>query len=132
MRLLILCICLLAACGQPDEAADDAGTGASGFQQPVLTNANPPVRFPPELFENGVDGSVLLRLYVDETGTVNPDSTLIAQSSGIAELDSAALLGVPRMRFAPATRDGEPVAMMFLQPVTFQHDESLLSEGAQP
>jgi TonB family protein len=70
-----------------------------------------------------VEGTVVLRLYVDEQGAVIPDSTRLAETSGYPALDSAAIAGVPEMRFAPARRDGYPVATVFLQPVHFRHPE---------
>ena len=95
-----------------------------GYQTPVVTNAESPVAYPQELFDQGVEGTVLLRLFVDETGTVSPDSATVVESSGNPQLDTAALRGVSQMRFAPARQDGEPVASTFLQPVDFRNPES--------
>ena len=50
-----------------------------------------------------------------------PESSQVAQTSGIPELDSAAVAGVAEMHFAPARRNGTPVATLFLQPVHFRH-----------
>ena len=65
----------------------------------------------------------MLRLYVTATGAVVSESTRVAESSGYAALDSAAVAGVPQMTFAPARRNGQPVAAAFLQPVYFRHAE---------
>ena len=65
-------------------------------EPPVAINAVSPVRYPPALLEQGIEGQVLLRLYVDSAGHVIPDSTRIAESSGYPALDSAALVGVAR------------------------------------
>ena len=43
--------------------------------------------------EQGIEGRVLLRLYADSLGTLVPDSTRVAESSGYPALDSAALAG---------------------------------------
>ena len=50
-------------------------------EPPVAINAVSPVRYPPALLEQGIEGQVLLRLYVDSAGHVIPDSTRIAESS---------------------------------------------------
>lgn len=113
------------ACG-PAEAPPDAEdtVPVAGFEPPVLTNPDVPVRYPPEAYADRVEGTVILRLYVDEGGILLADSTRVAEGSGVASLDSAALAAVAAMRFAPARRDGSPVATAFLQPVHFRHPES--------
>jgi outer membrane biosynthesis protein TonB len=58
----------------------------------VPINPVSPVRYPPALLAQGIEGRVLLRLYVDSAGRVIPDSTRI----------------------------GQPVAAPFLQPVQFR------------
>jgi len=114
---------LLAACGGTSQQTPAEGTGQDqtpAFEPPVVTNPESPVSYPPDLYDQRVEGTVVLRLYVDERGQVVPDSTRIAESSGYPGLDSAALRGVPDMHFAPARRDGRPVAATFLQPVNFR------------
>ncbi len=99
-----------------------------GFEPPVVTNPESPVEYPADLFEQQVEGVVLLRLYVTASGTLVSDSTRIEESSGFPELDSAALRSVGQLRFAPARRDGLPVATAFVQPVHFRHPE-LAAQG---
>jgi TonB family protein len=89
-------------------------------EPPVAINAVSPVRYPAALLEQGIEGQVLLRLYVDSAGQVIPDSTRIAESSGYPALDSAALAGSPELRFSPALHQGRPVAAPFIQPVQFR------------
>jgi protein TonB len=89
-------------------------------EPPVAINPISPVRYPPALYDQGIEGQVLLRLYVDSAGTVVPDSTRIAESSGYPALDSAALIGAPELRFSPARHQGQAVAASFLQPVQFR------------
>ena len=48
----------------------------------------------------------------------------MAESSGYSALDSAALAGARKLRFAPARRRGLPVATAFLQPVEFRHPQA--------
>jgi len=117
---LLACI----ACGGDGDSRghDDAGSDR-GFEPPVLTNPEIPVRYPPNLYRDRTEGTVVLRLYVDESGTLVADSTRVAEGSGVSGLDSAALAAVPLMQFAPARRDGVPVGTAFLQPVQFRHPE---------
>ena len=61
-----------------------------------------------------------LRLWVDSTGRVAPESTRVASSSGTPRLDSAATAGAAQLQFAPAHKDGRPVGMAFYQPVIFR------------
>jgi TonB family protein len=91
---------------------------------PVAINPVSPVRYPPALLQQGIEGRVLLRLYVDSAGVVVPDSTRIAESSGYPALDSAALAGAPELRFSPALLQGRPIAAPFLQPVQFRSPRS--------
>jgi protein TonB len=93
-------------------------------QPPVAINPVSPVRYPPALLAKGIEGRVLLRLFVDSAGNVVPDSTRIAESSGYPALDSAALLGSPELRFSPALHQGRPIAAPFIQPVQFRGPRS--------
>lgn len=117
----------LAAC-RSEESPGRLGQQARGFEPPVVTNPESPVEYPADLFEQQVEGVVLLRLYVTASGTLVPDSTRIEESSGFPELDSAALRGIDQLRFAPARRDGIPVATAFVQPVHFRHPD-LAAQG---
>jgi protein TonB len=111
----------LAACGDaPPPRAGAADTAATpGFEPPVLLNPETPVNYPRALYEDGVEGTVILRLFVDEQGRVVTDSTRVVEGSGYPALDSAALAGVPAFEYAPARRDGSPIATPFLQPIHF-------------
>ena len=93
-------------------------------QPPVAINPVSPVRYPPALLAQGIEGRVLLRLFVDSAGNVITDSTRIAESSGYPALDSAALVGSPELRFSPALLQGRPVSAPFLQPVQFRSARS--------
>jgi TonB family protein len=127
--LLSLAALLLACSSEP--AADDTAATApvEGFDPPVATNAEPPFNYPPDLYEEGVEGSVVLRLYVDASGQVVPDSTSIAEGSDYPAFDSAAVAGASALAFAPAVRDGRPVPTVFLQPVHFRMPNRPASGG---
>ncbi len=122
-RVASFCLVILAACGSGQSSREDAYTSEieRGFELPVATNAESPVFYPVDLFEQEIEGSVVLRLYVTADGTIVPESTQVAETSGLAVLDSAAIAGVVDMTFAPARRNGTPVATLFLQPVHFRH-----------
>ncbi len=123
------CLLLLAALAGCESRSDgtialgehlpDAGSPAD--QPPVAINPVSPMEYPKALLEEGIGGRVLLRLYVDSTGRLVPDSTRLAESSGYPALDSAALAGAVGLRFSPALRNGRPVAAPFLQPVHFRN-----------
>ncbi len=116
----------VAACERRDDGTmrlvsrDEPPVVSPAEVPPVAINPVSPVRYPEALLEQGIEGQVLLRLYVDSAGNVVPDSTRIAESSGYPALDSAALVGSPDLRFSPALRQGEPVAAPFIQPVQFR------------
>jgi protein TonB len=92
-------------------------------EPPVALNAVSPVVYPEALFQQRISGTVLLRLFADETGRVVPESTRVQESSGYPALDSAALAAAPQLRFAPALRNGTPVPTLFTQPVHFRHPD---------
>ena len=123
-RKLILLAFLAACSGKGDGTVSLPSRPVEGPRAnelpPVALNPNSPVDYPAALAAQGIEGTVLLRLMVDSTGTVIPDSTRIAESSGYPALDSAAMQGVPSLRFAPAERNGDKVAMAFLQPIYFR------------
>jgi len=116
----------VAACERRDDGTmrlvnrDAAPPVSSADQPPVAINPISPVRYPPALQEQGIEGQVLLRLYVDAEGRVIEDSTRIEESSGYPALDSAAVVGSPELRFSPALHQGRPVAAPFIQPVQFR------------
>ena len=60
---------------------------------------------------------------MDEAGHLVPDSSRVQESSGYPALDSAALAAVPKLHYAPALRNGSPVAALFTQPVHFRHPD---------
>jgi TonB family protein len=121
------------SCGR-SAPPNDAASAAPAEEPPVALNPEPPIQYPPALFDRGVEGSVVLRLFVDSIGRLFPESTRVAESSGYPGLDSAAVSGAGRLRFAPGRRRGTPVAVSFLQPVEFKHPNTPppLSSPSQP
>ncbi len=115
---------------------DDASGGTSGApadqEPPVALNGDSPIQYPPRLYDQKVEGDVVLRMFVDSLGHMLPESSRVAESSGYPALDSSALTGARRLRFAPARRHGLPIATAFLQPVEFRHPQqgNPVSKGA--
>ena len=109
-----------AACGH-SSGGDAVTTPPPAEEAPVAINPEVPVAYPPALVDRGVDGEVKLKLFADSTGKLVPESTRILESSGYPAMDSAALAGAPRLRFAPGRRHGLPVAAAFQQAIEFRH-----------
>jgi TonB family protein len=130
LHLILLLAVVLLSCGQRDDGtvrlvdATSVPATPPAEEPPVAINPVSPVRYPPALLSKGIEGRVLLRLYVDSVGTVNPDSIRIAESSGYPALDSAALVGAPELRYSPALHQGRPIAAPFLQPIQFRGPRS--------
>lgn len=86
-------------------------------ETPPDFSMNPPPKYPAEAARNGWQGEVILRLLVALDGSVS--QVVVAKSSGYSILDEAALHAVRRWKAIPATRGGEPVAVVKLIPVQF-------------
>ena len=88
---------------------------------PVMQNTELPFKYPPDLYARKVQGNVTLRIHIDTSGAVQPDSTTVVESSGYASLDSAAVSGARALHFKPAFAKGAPLAISVLFPVYFRH-----------
>lgn len=132
-RVASISLVFFVACwsGPSATQGDRTAEAERGFELPVATNAESPVFYPVEQFEQEIEGSVVLRLFITEGGEIVPESTQVAETSGIPELDSAAIAGVGEMQFAPARRNGTPVPTLFLQPIHFRHP-ARSATGNQP
>jgi protein TonB len=91
---------------------------------PVMLNTDLPFRYPLSLWSTRVQGNVVLRIHIDSTGAVRPESTIVVQSSGYTPLDSAAVTGSEELRFRPAKLRGKPLALSIQLPVFFRHPEA--------
>ena len=113
----------LAACSH--SSGDTAGGSPPPAEEaPVAINPEVPIAYPAALFDRGVDGEVKLRLFADSTGKLLPESTKVLESSGYPAMDSAAVAGAPKLKFAPGKRHGLPVATAFQQAIEFRHPSS--------
>ena len=73
--------------------------------------------YPTVLREAGIGGVVMVYFYIDETGRVK--TTRVAQSSGYAQLDAAAMHVSELYRFSPALNRDQHVPVWVSFPVTF-------------
>lgn len=74
--------------------------------------------YPEELWDAGVEGETVLRLFVTEEGAV--DTVRVERESGYAAFDSSAIDGARELRFEPARRGDAPVSVWVLLPVQFE------------
>jgi protein TonB len=130
LRLVVAGLLACAACAAPaNDAAHEPARREPARREPIgetrevprMLNREPPFRYPAALYAQRVQGNVTLRLVVDSGGRVTPESTRVAESSGHPALDSAALRGASALSFAPALREGRPVAAHLRFPVYFRH-----------
>jgi TonB family protein len=83
--------------------------------------------YPRELREALIGGTVVVDIFVDETGRVlraliagPTESRPTPGSSGLPALDAAALAVASVMRFSPGLNDGVPVGVWIEFPITFK------------
>jgi TonB family protein len=91
-------------------------------QEPELIEHDSPFRYPIDLWDEGTEGETIVMVRVTPTGGV--DSVYVAESSGYAAFDSAAVSGARELRFVPGRRDDRRVAMWARVPVRFQTTEN--------
>jgi protein TonB len=113
---LVLAALLLAACGKEEPQTP-----------PQQKAAGSPFHYPEELWDAGVEGETLLRIFVGETGAV--DTIRVERSSGYAAFDSSAVHGAREIRFDPAHRGTVPVGAWVLLPVQFELPASDSANG---
>jgi protein TonB len=129
----VVALSAVAACGKqapPPEQPASPPPAAADEEPPVALNADSLIQYPPRLFDRRVEGDVVLRLFVDSTGHVVPESSRVGESSGYPALDSAAVAGAKTLRYTPARRRGAPVATAFLQRIEFRHPQGDVLQGS--
>jgi len=94
--------------------------GGDAIRLPQPMSDNPPIDYPVDLWDAGIEGETLLNLHVDAEGRV--DSVFVDRTSGSPRLDSAAARGGRTMRFTPARRGERRVATWVRIPVRFMRD----------
>lgn len=77
-----------------------------------------PPDYPPRAGANQIEGYVILRFVVTESGAVADPEVLRAEPEGVFE--RAAKRAVLRWKYQPQIRNGEPVSVMTMTRVTFR------------
>jgi protein TonB len=95
----------------PYEVAPELRNGAE--VQRVLER-----EYPAMLRDAGVGGTVVVHFFIDEQGVVQ--NQRVAESSGQAQLDQAALRAASQFRFTPAMNRDTAVPVWVAIPVTFR------------
>jgi periplasmic protein TonB len=91
---------------------------APSIQAVPLYLKNPPPEYPPAARRRGCEGTVMVEVFVDREGKVQ--DLRLAQSSGHAMLDRAAIRAVKGWMFEPAKQGEEKVGMWVKVPLTFR------------
>src|SRR6478752_7473300 len=124
-RFLVLAVVIAIGCKKGESSGLPFQTvGRQPDIAPVMLNKELPFRYPPALYAQKVQGNVTLRIFIDRDGTIVPDSTRIAETSGFTALDSAAMKGSRDLKFEPAKTQGQPVPVSILLPVYFRHPDA--------
>jgi TonB family protein len=74
--------------------------------------------YPSQLRDAGIEGTVILWIFVDEQGAVQ--KTEVKESSGYEAMDEAALSTAEKMRFTPAMNRDKATPVWLAQPITFR------------
>jgi TonB family protein len=96
---------------------------APGMQSPTLRNQAEVEQalkryYPPLLRDAGIGGTVMVQVWIDETGAVRRHE--VAKSSGHPALDAAAQSVAATMEFEPARANGQPKRVVVQIPITFR------------
>jgi protein TonB len=105
--------------GEPGRELPGASSAAAfGVSRAVSIVRNMPPDYPAAARRRGLQGRVVVRVEVDAEGI--PDDIEVIASSGHDLLDRRAVETVREWRFAPALRDGTPVAELIDVPIVFR------------
>ena len=103
----------------PDLAAVEPPSNLGNTEEtPPDLSQNAPPSYPTHAILRGWEGTVLLRIWLDETGRVT--KVEVARTSGYRILDAAAETAVRQWKAIPASHGGEPVATVEVLPVRFK------------
>lgn len=106
-----LAVCALLAGGM---------SGCSGDQEiesPSPLGASIPIDYPLDLWDEGIEGSSMLKVRVTDLGNV--DSVVVLESSGYDAFDSSAVRGARTLRFSPARQGDKRIEVWAHVPVHF-------------
>ena len=94
--------------------------GCSGDQEiesPSPLSASVLIDYPLDLWDQGIEGSSVLKVRVTDLGDV--DRVVVMESSGFASFDSSAVRGARTLRFSPARRGDKRIEVWANVPVHF-------------
>ena len=97
-----------------------AMSGCSGDQEidsPSPLSASVPIDYPLDLWDQGIEGSSMLKVRVTDMGNV--DSVVVVESSGYDAFDSSAVRGARTLRFSPARQGDKRIEVWAHVPVHF-------------
>ncbi len=106
------------------------GVNDAPLRAPTRIDSGIPFKFPPGAWQEGLEGTTVLKLLISRQGIV--DSALVVTSSGHASLDSAALAQASVLRFEPAAQGGDPVQVWGRLPVIFPRSDEMESDADTP
>lgn len=101
-----------------EPAQAKAATSDVGAQARDLT----PPTYPKAAFDQGISGSVMLRVEVDAAG--KPGDVRVLSSTPAGVFDEASIAAAKQWTFEPARRNGQAVASALKIPMTFELDAS--------
>ena len=101
-----------------DNPCPPPAPGTSGTPGPRLRQGASPLDYPQELRYMGIEGTVVVNIIVSDTGCVTHGQ--VVQSSGVPQLDRAALTWVQKASFLPADKDHHAVAYQGNLPVNYR------------
>ncbi|MCH7891318.1 MAG: energy transducer TonB [Gemmatimonadetes bacterium] len=87
------------------------------IESPSPLSASVPIEYPLDLWDQGIEGSSMLKVRVTDLGDV--DSVVIMESSGYAAFDSSAVRGARTLRFSPARQGDKRIEVWAHVPVHF-------------
>ena len=87
------------------------------IESPSPLSASVPIDYPLDLWDQGIEGSSILKVRVTDLGAV--DSVVVMESSGYPAFDSSAVRGVRTLRFSPARQGDKRIEVWAHVPVHF-------------
>lgn len=109
MRYLVWCALLVGGttgCSEDQE-----------IESPSPLSASASIEYPLDLWDQGIEGSSMLKVRVTDLGYV--DSVIVMESSGYTAFDSSAVRGARELRFSPARRGEKRIEVWAHVPVQF-------------
>ena len=106
---LVLCALLagsISACSADQE-----------IESPSPLSASVAIDYPLDLWDQGIEGSSILKVRVTDVGDV--DSVVVMESSGYPAFDSSAVRGARTLRFSPARQGDKRIKVWAHVPVHF-------------